>query len=400
MNANYINRKIFVRRQFYGKATFHVLIKCILFVFLSVICVYAGDNTGLRINNEWKEIEINLPDDPSNVMWYSWCGSDNKKLIAQLSDNVKKTTYFGLIDVETGNIDEIREKPLSLNPSCSPDGQYVFFQKKGPAIRDDIRKNTGQWNLYVYDTRTRKTSLIYESDKGLPVQALEEPVSPSYRYLIGPENWQEKVMLPNGENVEIVSLPTKTTKKGEISEFDNVKWSFDGARLFLYAHEEKNALILNPKTGKQTTIPIKIKGALLKKYIHPAPDDTKIYVTGYFGTFMEGVTNLYSIDLKTPNKPPKLLVRDIDDYGVGADGTIIFARHNIHPKQRGNFAHGIYLYDKQGKTTLLKEIRDISGFGFVYVYIRVSRDGWAVAYPRKISKTREVMTVLRKERKN
>jgi hypothetical protein len=299
-----------------------------------------------------------------------------------------------LIDVESGRIEEIRETPVSLNPSCSPDGRYVFFQKR-PFGGDVVQKN-----LYAYDTRTKKTSLIYASDRALPFRELKEPMSPSGQYLIGPDQWQEKVVLPGGEELEVIALPIKKTKKGKPMDFNDIRWSWDGNRLFLYGHEDRNVYVLDPKTKQATTIPIKIKGAFLKKYVYPSPDNTKIYITGFFGNFMEGTTNLYAIDLKSPRNPPKLIAKDIDDYGVCADGTIMFSRANIHPKERGNFAHGIYLYDKSGKITLIKEIRDIAGFGYIYVSMRVSRDGNTIIYPKKISKTEEVMAVLRKESKN
>jgi hypothetical protein len=374
------------------------LLLLFLVILLLAPCVSAVEGTGAKTSQEWKEVVIDLPDQPSNVIWYEWCGSDNKKLIAELRDNERRTVYFGLIDAETGGIEAIRESPVPLNPSCSPDGRYVFFQKRPPGTPVDLRRRMGQKTLYAYDTHTNKTSLIYDSDRQSSVRALEEPMSPCGRYLIGPEDWQEKVMLPGGEEVRIVHLPA-VTKDGVRSEFGDVRWALDGSRLFLYVHEDRNVCILDPETGKQTTIPIEIKGALLKKYVRPAPDGARIYVTGYFGTFVEGTANLYCIDLKNPNKPPRLLIRDIDDYGVGADGMIIFGRHNIHPQEKGNFAHGIYLYDKQGKTTLLKEIPDRVG-AMAYVYLRVSRDGKAVAYPRKVSKIKEVMTVLIRTEKN
>lgn len=348
-------------------------------IFLSIFSFLIGNafaqiRTEVGKSNGWREIQFNFGNlEPPYFVFHP----SGKQLIL----GGKGGKGISLLDIESGSIQELTMNVRHKYPSCSNDGRYIFFTESS-------KKN--YQNLYLYDTKAKKIELIYKLDKPLPIFIINEPISPSGKYLIGPANWKEKITLPGGEIVIVVPIHG-TIEVGKLPKYLHSYWSSDSSKLFLYHHNMQTISVRDLKTNEEIEIPIRIEGFSAGN-IKPGPDPTKVYIKAVLGEDQKAELNLYMMNLINPEKIPVVIIKNARQFDIDLHGTIVFSRID---KAKG--FNQLYIMDKTGKTNLIKQFRSFTWDWPIIPHI--SKDGKVVAFFRKFENEEKVITVLVKEDK-
>ncbi len=349
-----------------------------IFVFLFILTIgilnsFAQIRAEVGKSNNWREIQFNFG--ALKPPYFNFHPS-GKQLVLGGNGGGKG---IRLLDIETGDIQELTTNIRHKYPHCSPDGRYIFFTL---STRRDYK------NLYVFDTKTKKIDLIYELDKPLPIFVIHGPLSPSGKYLIGPANWKENITLPRGEIVTVVPIHG-TIEKGKLPKYLYSEWCSDSSKLFLYHYSGQIISVRDVKTGIEEDIQIRIKGFTAGD-IKPGPDPTKIYVWASSGE--KKGANLYMMDIKNLEKLPILIIENFLQFDLDLYGNIVFSR-----LQEGYYK--IFIRDNTGKINFIRQFRE-NPFPWDWSIIpHISKDGKVIAFYRKLENQEMVTTVLVKDYK-
>jgi len=345
-----------------------IFVLIFLFIFFDLIGQgFAQVRKQIGKSNGWREIQFNFGTlDPP---FFSWCVSSKHLIFGG-----KGGKGIRLLDVESGNIQELTTDVRNQYPSCTHEGRYVFFT--------DMRYTGEYKNLYVYDFRTKRITNIYSLHKPLPIRNVYEPLSPSNKYLIGPPNWKDKITLPGGVDVKIVPIYEASLDINIIDYYSRERWSLDGETLYLLKPHSQTFFVRDLKTNKQTSIPLKIK-EYSPRDIKPSPDGTKIYIDALKD---DEKTSLFVLNLRESIMVPELFIDKILYFDVSPDGSILFSRID------GDY-NRLYLLDSGKKIKLIREFQ----FYAWPIHPRVSKDGKAIAYLRKLKDDENLIVVLIKE---
>jgi hypothetical protein len=350
-----------------------ILIFLVIFTLIFQFIVwdsFAQIRTEVGKSNGWREIRFNI----NTHSGPNWCASGRYFVVGGGGG-----TGIRLVDISSGDIQEITNNVRHRNPSCSHGGRYIFFTDSLP----------GEYkNLYVYNAKTKEIFSIYSLGEPLPVIKLDEPLSPSGKYLIGPDNWKDQITLPGGEIVTIVPIREIVEIDKPIGNF-RIEWSLDSGRLYLLNVSGQILFIRDLKSNNQKIVQLKIGGFEITK-IKPSPNDSRLFINAVSDE--KKVANLYVMDLKNPEEAPKLFIENVFDFDIDSYGTFVFSR--IY---RGiNHIHNhLYLADSSGGVSFINRY-----FFFNWPIIpHISRDGKAIAFWQKLKADQKVITVLVRDNK-
>lgn len=343
----------------------------VIFVFIS-LCLFTfsiliGQSSAqikkdVGRTNGWREIEFNFGTLKPPYFQFHPSG---RQLVLEGGGG----KGIRLLGMESGGIQELTKDIRHKYVSISCNGSYIFFTDSS---------NRSYNNLYVYDVETKKISNIYSLNKPLPIQIINDPLSPSGKYLIGPGDWEKQIILPGGEEVTVIPIHG-TVEIGKPPEYFQSRWSFQGDKLFLINSKGKILSIRDAITNKQTDIRLKMESFIDAK---PSPDNNNIYI--YALPFKKKSVNLYLMRLRNLGEVPKMFIEDVFGFDVDGNGNIVFSRIYEEGFER------LYVYGRDNKMTLIKEYR-LSAWP---MNPRVSKDGKAIAFFRKIKEDQKVITVL------
>jgi hypothetical protein len=215
----------------------------------------------------------------------------------------------------------------------------------------------------------------------LPIQIINAPLSPSGKYLIGPENWKKQITLPGGEEVTVIPIHG-TTEIGKPPKYFQSRWFFQGDKLFLINSKDKILSIRDAITNKKTDIRLKMESFIEAK---PSPDDTKLYIYGV--PEEKEQVNLFVLNLRNLEEFPKVFIENVFGFDVDGNGNIVFSRL---------FEDGfeeLYFLDRENKVTLIRKYR-MSAWP---MNPHVSKDGNAIGFFRKLKDNKKVITILVKD---
>ena len=339
----------------------------LIFVFSFILTVgilnsFAQIRTEIGESNGWREIQFNFGN--LEPPFFNWCSSGKKLVLGG-----KGEKGLRLLDIENGNFQDITANPKHKYPSCSSDGRYVFFTDSS---------DRSYKNLYVYDIKAKKISDIYSLNNPLPIQIINDPLSPSGKYLVGPGDWKKQIRLPGGEEVSVIPV-RGTVEIGKPPRYFQSRWSFQGNKLFLINSRGKILSIRDAITNRQTDIRLKMESFIDAK---PSPDNNNVYI--YALPLKTKSVNLYLMHLNNLKEVPKMIIEDVFGFDVDGNGNIVFSRLYEEGFER------LYVYDRNNKMTLIKEY-------FMSAWPmnpQVSKNGKAIAFFRKPKEDQKLITVL------
>jgi hypothetical protein len=239
---------------------------------------------------------------------------------------------YRLIDRQKG---EIRNYEVSTESvaSCSDDGRYLFVSIAG--LSGVFRPRYSNFSLTYFDLQSGERVDVFTKLTGIESDFRFPLVSPNAKYLIGPKDLGDKLNLPGGEVIKVVS---SDHFKG-MNIHCPLQW--DGADAALVMNEENHPLVRSAKNLSKTIV--SVFDVVTEKWNRAESDWLELSDGGCTGSYSydghiyvkaaserkgwrEGSHDVYEFS----NSAGKLNVKKrwlgVADFAVGRDGSLVFTK--------------------------------------------------------------------------
>lgn len=318
----------------------------------------------------WREVVIRTG--PS-LRLSLWCGTSPDLAAVEGEGDPYSERFTGDV-VTLANPQKSTKEKVALGKGyrfldCSNDGRLLFFEGLAPPAKID--------GLYAYDRASKRIGLVLPA----AYRTMPATLSPDGKVILAQQGVPfRRVSLPDGRDVEVMPSPVD-------QRYTMRRWALDDYKLEIsrpignYSNGmmKNERLIIDLRSGSTQVLDlVGNQGPSYVAYSVWSSDRHSIYFLslrprpGHLKEVEDDLQfDLYRKDAVN-NTRAQLLIEQVNQFSVAADGMIVFNFHNVYSKRRG-----LYLTASNGKdirplTSGLDVDPEISADGTMIKYVRAS----------------------------